>query len=73
VIVRWRPLVTAAYGTRMARPARTTLLRTWRQRLPACPRHRSSEQPAYLPAGIVTISEHSWIGDPNAGATRAAW
>jgi hypothetical protein len=27
VIVRWIPLVTAAYGTRVARPARTTMLR----------------------------------------------
>jgi hypothetical protein len=26
VIVRWIPLVTAAYGTRVARPARTTML-----------------------------------------------
>jgi hypothetical protein len=27
VTVRWIPLVTAAYGTRVARPARTTMLR----------------------------------------------
>jgi hypothetical protein len=27
------PLVTAAYGTRVARPTRTTILTTWRQRL----------------------------------------
>jgi hypothetical protein len=26
VAVRWIPLVTAAYGTQMARPARTTML-----------------------------------------------
>jgi hypothetical protein len=26
VSVRWLPLVTAAYGTRVARPARTTML-----------------------------------------------
>ena len=26
VVVRWIPLVTAAYGTRVARPARTTML-----------------------------------------------
>jgi len=37
VAVRWIPLVTAAYGTRVARPARTTTLRTWRRRLPARP------------------------------------
>jgi hypothetical protein len=30
VTVRWIPQVTAAYGTRVARPARTTLLRTLR-------------------------------------------
>jgi hypothetical protein len=29
VIVRWIPLVTAAYGMRVARPARTTLARIW--------------------------------------------
>ena len=32
VIVRWIPLVTAAYGTRVARPARITMARTWRRR-----------------------------------------
>jgi hypothetical protein len=35
VTVRWIPLVSAAYGTRVARPARSTMLRTWRRRLAA--------------------------------------
>jgi hypothetical protein len=35
VSVRWIPLVTAAYGTRVARPVRTTVPRTWQRRLPA--------------------------------------
>ena len=30
---RYIPLVTAAYGTRMARPATTTIVRTWRRRV----------------------------------------
>jgi hypothetical protein len=32
VTVRWIPLVSAAYGTWVARPARKTMTRTWRQR-----------------------------------------
>ena len=35
VIVRWIPLVTAACGTWLARPAGTTIVRTCRRRLPA--------------------------------------
>jgi hypothetical protein len=31
VTIRWIPLVTAAYGTRVARPARKSML-TWQQR-----------------------------------------
>ena len=37
VIVRWIPLVTAAYGTRMARAGRIDDALTWRRRLPARP------------------------------------
>jgi hypothetical protein len=37
VAVRWIPLVPVARGTRVARPARTTMVRTWRRRLPAHP------------------------------------
>jgi hypothetical protein len=33
VIDRWIPLVTAAYGTWVARRARTTIVRTWRRRV----------------------------------------
>jgi hypothetical protein len=31
VVVRWIPLVPAAYGTRVARPVRTTAPRTWQR------------------------------------------
>jgi hypothetical protein len=37
VVVRWIPLVTAAYGTRVAGPARTTMARAWWRRLRADP------------------------------------
>jgi hypothetical protein len=33
VVDRYIPVVTAAYGTWVARPARTTIVRTWRRRL----------------------------------------
>jgi hypothetical protein len=35
--VRWIPLVPAAYGTWVARPAGTTIVHTWRRGLPARP------------------------------------
>ena len=38
--VRWIPLVPAAYGMWVARPARTTVLRTWRRLLQLCQRVR---------------------------------
>jgi hypothetical protein len=38
--VRWIPLVPAAYGMWVARPARTTVLRTWRRWLQLCQRVR---------------------------------
>jgi hypothetical protein len=37
VTVRWIPLVPAAYGTRVARPARTTIVSRLARRLPAHP------------------------------------
>jgi hypothetical protein len=37
VVDRWIPLVSAAYGTWVARAARTAMLSTWRRGLPAWP------------------------------------
>jgi hypothetical protein len=37
VVDRWIPLVSAAYGMRVARPARTAMLLTWRRPLRAWP------------------------------------
>jgi hypothetical protein len=53
------PLVTVAYGTRVARPARTTMLTTWRRRLQLVGRVRPS---------LVTTA--SWAC---AGRARGSW
>jgi hypothetical protein len=70
VIDRWIPLVSAAYCMRVARPARTAMLLTWRRRLPAHPAGEAGPGGPCVAAGPAggRLRRH-----PYQVEVRAAW